>query len=243
MTFEERISRRVRDAVGAASPIVNRVAVSAWNTVSNWGVVGADVLTTRSLRQEFDMARYDIRELRRDDFETLMALEDEVFGADGEPVLGPYYVRLCCDFFPDTCFLATVDGNPAGYILGFLKGREVYCTTLAVVPEYQGTRVVHYLLRAFCRAIIDRADSIWFTVEEDNAAARAVHATLGAKNVEVRKDFYGPGQDRIVSRLDREVLVRLRKRYERLGFIERKRAVERCAQSGGQSAAPLEAAS
>ena len=137
------------------------------------------------------MARYDIRELRRDDFETLMALENEVFGAEGEPVLGPYYVRLCCDFFPDTCFLAMADGKPAGYILGFLKGREVYCTTLAVVPEYQGTRVVHYLLRAFCRAIIDRADSIWFTVEEDNAAARAVHATLGAKNVEVRNSEPG----------------------------------------------------
>jgi len=113
------------------------------------------------------MTQYDIRELQRDDFDTLMALEDEVFGADGEPVLGPYYVRLCCDFFPDTCFLATVDGRPAGDILGFL---------------------------------------------------------------------------RIVSRLDREVLVRLRKRSERLGFIERKRAAERAAEASAERGA-LEAAS
>lgn len=183
------------------------------------------------------MSRYEVRNLDENDFDTLMTLEEDVFGADGESVLGPYYVRLCCDFFKETCFVAFVGGEPAGYILGFLKDREVYCTTLAVVPEHQGTRVVHYLLRAFCRAITQRADSVWFTVKEDNEAARAVHATLGAKEVAVRKDFYGPGEDRIVSRIERDVFARLKKRYRRLGFVEAP------PQSGTGSTQPLEEAS
>ncbi|MEM9691257.1 MAG: GNAT family N-acetyltransferase [Myxococcota bacterium] len=166
------------------------------------------------------MARYQVRHLQPDDYATLMRLEEEVFAADGESVLGPYYVRLVCDFFSQTCFLAFDGDKPVGYILGFMRAGEVYCTTLAVVPDYHGSRVVHLLLRAFCRAVVDTAEVVWFTVKEDNTAARAVHATLGAENVEVRKDFYGPGEDRIVSRLDRKVLERLRERYVRLGFIE-----------------------
>ena len=166
------------------------------------------------------MSRYQVRNLDPSDYATLMKLEIEIFGGDGEDVLGPYYVRLCCDFYNDTCFIVTHDGEPAGYILGFMRDRDAYCTTPAVTPKFQGTRAVHYLLRAFCQAVAPRADSCWFTVKEDNAAARAVHATLGAREVGVRKDFYGPGEDRIVSVIERDVFARLARRYKRLGFAE-----------------------
>lgn len=165
------------------------------------------------------MARWDIRPLRSDDFTALMKLEEDVFGASGEKTLGPYYVRLCCEFFPDTCFLATVDGEPAGYILCFLRGKEAYCTTLAVIPRLQGTRLALRLVRQLIAAISGRVDSCWFTVKESNSAARAIHAVLGAKEVEIRKDFYEPGDDRIVSRIDRAGFEALRGRMERLGLL------------------------
>jgi len=167
------------------------------------------------------MARTEIRPLCSDDYQAVMKLEDEVFGAAGEKVLGPYYVKLCCEFFGQTCLLALVNGEPAGYVLSFVRGREGYCTTLAVAPRFQGTRVAIRLVGGLVAALEPLVDSCWFTVKRDNASARALHAALGAKDVEVRNDFYWPGDERILSRVDRAGLEVARARLERLGLLPR----------------------
>src|SRR5215471_7965985 len=110
------------------------------------------------------MSDYDVRALTPADFDDLLALEETLFGSRGEKTLGPYYVRLCCDFYGDTSFIARADGHPVGYILSFVRDREAYCSTLAIVPDYQRTRVVHYLIQAFIKAIAYRVDTLWFTV-------------------------------------------------------------------------------
>jgi len=167
------------------------------------------------------MAQFEVRTLAKTDFEALARLEQEVFGAQGEAVLCPHYLRLCCEFFADTCFLVLADGAPIGYLLSFVREREAYCTTLAIAPEYQRTRAVALAIRAYLTAIVDRVDSCWFTVEETNLPARNLHRMLGAVDVEVRRDFYGPGDDRIVSRIDRSRFEVLREKYARMGLVER----------------------
>jgi ribosomal protein S18 acetylase RimI-like enzyme len=170
-------------------------------------------------REEARMTRYAIRNLTSDDFAALATLETEVFGAMGEAVLCPHYLRLCTEIFNESCWVALADDRPVGYLLSFVRGRDVHCTTLAVIPEFQKTRVTLQLIAAFVRYIIDRVDVCWFTVTEDNAPARTLHAMLGATEVGRRKDFYGPGDERIVSRIDRATLERMRAKYERLGFV------------------------
>jgi ribosomal protein S18 acetylase RimI-like enzyme len=167
------------------------------------------------------MARREIRHLTQADFGELMRIEEEVFGAAGEGVLGAYYVRLCCEFFGETCFAALEDGRIVGYILCFVKGREAYCTTLAVAPGRQGSRVALQLLRALCAALLDRVESCWFTVKEDNLQARSLHQALGATEIGLRDDFYGPGDRRLVSRIDRAAFEAMRGRMEKLGLVDR----------------------
>lgn len=171
------------------------------------------------------MSEYAVRNLCSDDFAAIMSLERRIFGDEPPGVLGPYYVRLCCDVYASTCFVAVHGDTPVGYLLCFTRGREAHCTTLAVVPEHQGSRAVALLLRAFVRTIVDEVDACWFTVSPDNAAARALHATLGAREVASVIDYYGPGDRRILSCIDAARFDALRSRYQRLGLVG-PRAVE-----------------
>jgi ribosomal protein S18 acetylase RimI-like enzyme len=164
------------------------------------------------------MADYQIRRLEPADFDRMMALEQTLFGDKGDKTLGPFYTRLCCDFFSDTCFIAFAGAQPAGYLLSFVRGREAYCSTLAIVPEHQRTRLVYRLIQAFVGAIANRVDAVWFTVHEDNTEARALHATLGARETGRHEQYYGPGEPRILSRIDRFAFEKLRARMARLGL-------------------------
>jgi hypothetical protein len=165
------------------------------------------------------MSDYLVRPLEPEDFDTLMLLEERLFGDEGHKTLGPFYVRLCCDFFADTCFLAFLDGAPVGYCLSFVRGREAYCSTLAILQGHQRSRLVFRFVQAFVGAIASRVDTVWFTVHEDNADARALHATLGARELEAHEAYFGPGEPRIVSRIDRVAFDRLRARIGRLGLV------------------------
>ncbi|CAN5900685.1 hypothetical protein BH11MYX3_BH11MYX3_30440 [soil metagenome] len=165
------------------------------------------------------MNHYTIRSLTTDDFAALAALESDVFGGMGEALLCPHYLRLCTEIFASSCFLALDGDRAVGYLLSFTRGREVFCTTLAVIPEYQRTRVTLQLIGAFVRHVIDEAEVCWFTVKEDNAPARALHRMLGATEVGRRRDYYGPGDERLVSKIDRATFERMRAKYERLGFV------------------------
>ena len=165
------------------------------------------------------MNRYHARTLHRDDFPALMALEDRLFTSSDDGVLGPYYVRLCCDFFNESCVVVLDGGEIVGYLLAFVRGREAYCTTMAVLREHQGTRALVVLLAAFVEVVIERVDSCWFTVEADNRAARSVHAILGAREDRVEPDFYGPGRARILSRVSRDGFTRALPRLARLGIV------------------------
>ena len=77
------------------------------------------------------MSRYTIRSLSSHDFAPLAALENDVFGAMGEAVLCPHYLRLCTEIFHESCFVAFDGDRPIGYLLSFVRGSDAFCTTLS----------------------------------------------------------------------------------------------------------------
>jgi ribosomal protein S18 acetylase RimI-like enzyme len=169
--------------------------------------------------------RIHIRSLCSEDFEALRQLEADIFGIVDGDVLCAHYLRLCTEFFADTCYVALADGKPVGYLLCFVRDREAYCTTLAVRAEFQRTRVTTLLIAEFVRRVVGNVDVCWFTVKPDNTAARALHRMLGATEAGVVRDFYGPGDERIVSKIDRQSFELLRPKYERLGLLPKTQAV------------------
>ena len=63
-------------------------------------------------------------------------------------------------------------------------------------------------------------DSCWFTVKEDNQAARGAARHPGRQRGRDAPRLLRAGDERIVSRIDRDSFAKLRARYERLGLIE-----------------------
>ena len=87
------------------------------------------------------------------------------------------------------------------------------------MEPHRRTRLVNRFVEALVAAIGSRVDALWFTVHESNADARALHATLGARESGVHPTYFGPGEPRIVSRIDRVAFERLRARMARLGLM------------------------
>ena len=75
------------------------------------------------------MSRFVVRTLCSKNFVALRQLEADVFNAAGNDVLCPHYLRLCTEFYGDTCFLALVDGRAVGYLLCFVRDRDAYCSS------------------------------------------------------------------------------------------------------------------
>ncbi|BDU76949.1 GNAT family N-acetyltransferase [Mesoterricola sediminis] len=166
------------------------------------------------------VARYEVRPMRPSDYPHLRRLEREIWSQDGVGELCPYYQRLCTDIYPDWCFIAMDGDRPAGYVLNFPNGKVNYCATLAVHPDYQKTRVNYLLIRALVRKLLDEnMEACTFLVEPDNHEARAVHASLGARVVAEKPDYYREGDLRLWSVIDQQDLERLRARYTRLKLV------------------------
>jgi len=154
--------------------------------------------------------QWAVRNLQRSDYPALVALQNRTQPAADRGATGSRFLRICCESFNNTCFVATSGGDPVGFLLCFVRDREAYCTTLEIAPEYRDSPVVLELLGRFVAAIADRVDSCWFTVAHDDAAARALHKMLGAREIGVRVAYAGPGEDMISLRVDRA-------RFEEMG--------------------------
>lgn len=175
---------------------------------------------TTELKPLTEAPRFQVRALRSEDYGHLKELESRLWSEDPTGELCPYYLRLCTEHYPEWCFLALDGDRPVGYVLNFPNGKINYCATLAVLPEYQKTRVNYLLIRAMVKKLLDEdMDECRFCVEPDNHEARSIHAGLGARVVARVEDYYTRGEARLWSVIGKADLEALRARYTRLKLV------------------------
>ena len=167
-----------------------------------------------------DTSRFAVRPMESADFHHLQQLEKELWAGDATGTLCPHYLRLCTEMYADWCFLALEGDKAVGYVLNFPKGRVNYCATLAVLPQYQKTRVNYLLIRAMVKKLLkEQVQECRFLVAPDNHEARSVHQALGARVVAEVDDYYVKGDRRLLSVIDQRDLELLRARYTRLRLV------------------------
>ena len=98
--------------------------------------------------------------------------------------------------------LAVRQDQPLGFALGRVQADQAEILTIAVRPGARGQGVGRALLNALLAETAKRgALELFLEVAEPNAAARALYAGAGAKEVGRRRRYYADGADALVLRL------------------------------------------
>ena len=98
--------------------------------------------------------------------------------------------------------LAVRQDAPLGFALGRVQADQAEILTIAVRPGARGQGVGRALLHGLLAEAAKRgALELFLEVAEPNAAARALYAGAGAKEVGRRRRYYADGADALVLRL------------------------------------------
>ncbi len=133
------------------------------------------------------------------------AVELDVIAAvmrTGRPWLPEYTdYWLWRECFGDTSFVAFDGKRPAGGVLACVNQShpvELYVDQVAVDPAWRGQGVTKLLLQAVEAEARKRGcERLWLATDPVNPAIRA-WPPLGFAELGVRKNFKGPGKDRVV---------------------------------------------
>lgn len=98
--------------------------------------------------------------------------------------------------------VAEVDGQVAGYLVGWFAADEGELANIAVAPAWRGHGVASALLDELLAAAASRAvTAVYLEVRESNARARALYAARGFEAVGRRRGYYRrPVEDALVLR-------------------------------------------
>lgn len=142
--------------------------------------------------------RFRIRPAELTDVPAVHAIEQRVF-AD------PWTTQDFRDCVSFAVFLvAEEDAKIAGYVVALNAADEGEILNLAVVEEGRRRGLGRALVQAIVDALAEQGvRQAYLEVRESNAAARALYAAFGFKEVGRRKAYYRrPVEDAIVLRLD-----------------------------------------
>ena len=147
-----------------------------------------------------DIENIAIRPAAEADGEAMAALHALCFDPSWEDWVMRSFVKS------DSCVClvaAAMQSHLTGLVIAQVAAGEAELITLAVNPERRRARIATSLLHATSDTLRDRgALCLFFDVDENNSAARALYRDLGAREVGRRAGYYANGADALVLRLD-----------------------------------------
>jgi ribosomal-protein-alanine N-acetyltransferase len=155
-----------------------------------------------SASAEFDDHDIEIRPARPEDLNNLTQLDAAAFGDLAYP---PFVLRQLFDVYIDCWLVANHPSGLLGYALPAvspMRNDEGWLLALAVHDDARG----HGVGRRLVQASLDILRSLgvtatWLTVEPDNIPAIALYRSMGFTAKELRQDYLGPGEHRLVMKL------------------------------------------
>ncbi len=88
------------------------------------------------------------------------------------------------DLLLDTCLIAVVDGEDAGFCWGAVRGEAAWCGGFGVRPEFRGLGVGQALLRGTAQALREHGARVWrLEVVQHNHSAVQAYLRAGFKQL------------------------------------------------------------
>jgi ribosomal protein S18 acetylase RimI-like enzyme len=141
-----------------------------------------------------------IRTVEDADYDRIIGLVDDWWGGREMTDLLP---RLFFTHFANTSFVAhDTEGSIAGFICGFLsaaRADEAYVHFIGVDPRYRRRGVARLLYDSFAaEAQAAGRTTLRALTSPVNDVSIAAHRALGFEVEGVRRDYDGPGRDRVL---------------------------------------------
>ncbi|GAK01111.1 LOW QUALITY PROTEIN: acetyltransferase, GNAT family [Geomicrobium sp. JCM 19055] len=150
-----------------------------------------------------------IRNVIRSDYELVSPRLNEWWGGRQMSDMLPRLFFL--DHFNDSSFIAEVEGEVIGFLIGFLSQThkdEAYIHFVGVNPNHRKRGVAKELYHTFFTYVLKEERSIVRCITSPvNKTSIAYHTTMGfyieqgdkeIDHVHVKSDYDGPGQDRVM---------------------------------------------
>ncbi|HOC07199.1 MAG: GNAT family N-acetyltransferase [Bacillota bacterium] len=145
----------------------------------------------------------EIRKLEPEDFHYLLTIEGECFSQG----YSRYFLKMIPVLFGNTSYIAIEGQCPQGYVAAaFRQGsRQAWILSLAVRPRYRQLGIGKRLMQAGLRGLAAAgAREVFLSVSPGNQGAISLYLGLGfTVDTEVR-DFFGPGETRLLMKKDLE---------------------------------------
>lgn len=100
-------------------------------------------------------------------------------------------------------FLLTIDNQTAGVSSFMSKQRQAFLVGFWVKTEFRGHGMGEFFLGECLEALLkENISTVEVTVSVENKRGRSLYKKTGFKLVEKISDFYGPGETRLLLRLN-----------------------------------------